>query len=744
MTLKVKLLTSKLCLTVAPMVIVSVFALWQAKAAFTKTAEQSRAGFEANTAGGEEALIAAGDNDLTHLAQGVYALCQAQQELLQQKVDADLNVARAVLERTGDVAFAEQTVEWEAVNQYTRMKQKIPLPKMMVGQTWLGQNRRTETPSPVVDRVQGLVGGTCTIFQRMNERGDMLRVSTNVKKLDGERAIGTFIPAVNPDGKPNPVLEAVLGGQTFNGRAYVVNAWYITAYEPIVDAGGDVVGMLYVGVNQDSATSLRKAIMSLKVGQTGYVYVLNARGPTRGHYVISAGGKRDGENIWEARDADGRLFIQDICASAVRLQPGEIGDARYPWQNPGDPVPRDKVVKLAYFAPWDWVIGVGSYEDEFFGAAREMEVRAKETLARMKQTQDETMSSFTTWFFIIGGVVAVIGGGIALLVASSIDRPISRVVRSLVEGSALVAEASEQVNGAAAQLAEASSEQASSLEETSAALEEMSAMTRNNTDNAQQANGLVTQVREAAHQSDQEMGQLNSAMAGINESSSQISKIIKVIEEIAFQTNLLALNAAVEAARAGEHGKGFAVVADEVRSLAQRAADAAGETTALIEQSVTRAKEGTAAAGGFGEKLQGIVSNVSEASDLVNGINRASEEQTQGVEQISTAVSQMDRVTQSIAASAEESASAVEELSAQADSVSQTATALADVIGMAVDTADRKKIASLIQTNIRQRRADLHQQAGGKPTGGTTAGSSALHAAAESGGQRDSGDLLEF
>jgi methyl-accepting chemotaxis protein len=267
-------------------------------------------------------------------------------------------------------------------------------------------------------------------------------------------------------------------------------------------------------------------------------------------------------------------------------------------------------------------------------------------------------------------------------ITRSITNPINRIVASLNEGADQVNDAAGQISAASQQLAEGASEQAASLEETSSALEQMAAMTRTNAEHARQANDLSGQATCAAQDGDQTMSRLNEAMAQIDESSSQISKIIKVIEEIAFQTNLLALNAAVEAARAGEHGKGFAVVADEVRSLAQRAAQAARETTGLIEDSVGKVKEGTQVATDVGRALGAIVGDVSKVTHLINGITKASNEQAQGVDQINTAVSQMERVTQQNASGAEESAAAAEELAVQAANVKSMVEELASMAGI--------------------------------------------------------------
>ena len=278
-------------------------------------------------------------------------------------------------------------------------------------------------------------------------------------------------------------------------------------------------------------------------------------------------------------------------------------------------------------------------------------------------------------------VALLIGAACGWVITRSVTRTISRIVAGLTEGAEQVNDAASQVATSSQHLAEGASEQASSLEETSSALEEMAAMTRTNAANAAEADTLASKAQDAAHGGDQSMARLNEAMSGINESSEKIRKIIKVIEEISFQTNLLALNAAVEAARAGEHGKGFAVVADEVRNLAQRAAQAAKETTTLIEDAVGRSQQGTQVAGELGKALGTIVADVSKVSGLIDGIAKASAEQAAGVDQVNTAVSQMDKVTQSNASGAEESAAAAEELSAQAQAVRSLVLELSGLFG---------------------------------------------------------------
>ncbi len=243
----------------------------------------------------------------------------------------------------------------------------------------------------------------------------------------------------------------------------------------------------------------------------------------------------------------------------------------------------------------------------------------------------------------------------------------NEVLNNIVIAADQVAAGSQQVSDSSMALSQGAAEQASSVEELTASLEEVSSQTDVNAKNANDANALAEGAKDGALKGNEKMQEALVAMEEINESSNNISKIIKVIDEIAFQTNILALNAAVEAARAGQHGKGFAVVAEEVRNLAARSADAAKETTEMIEGSIKKAEAGTHIANETAEALNRIVEDIAKAANLIGDIALASNEQASAIGQINQGIMQVSQVVQSNSATSEESAAASEELSGQAD-----------------------------------------------------------------------------
>ena len=295
----------------------------------------------------------------------------------------------------------------------------------------------------------------------------------------------------------------------------------------------------------------------------------------------------------------------------------------------------------------------------------------------MKDTTQATSGAATAlgaanMVLIFGlGAALVLGVGIAYFLTRSITRPIMTVAQALSTGADQTAAAANQVSSSSQALAEGANEQAASLEETGSSLEEMSSMTKRNTDNAQRANELARQARQSAESGATDMAAMTTAMGDIKASSDEIGKIIKTIDEIAFQTNILALNAAVEAARAGEAGAGFAVVAEEVRNLAQRSAVAAKETAAKIEGAISKTALGVQLSTKVSTTLQEIVTRARQVDELAAEVASSSKEQSQGINQLNIAIGQIDKVTQNNAANAEESASASEELSAQAESLKE-------------------------------------------------------------------------
>jgi len=295
----------------------------------------------------------------------------------------------------------------------------------------------------------------------------------------------------------------------------------------------------------------------------------------------------------------------------------------------------------------------------------------------------------------VGAGVMVVGGLLAIFLGRGISALLTQVSVSLNEGAEQVAAAAGEVSSSSQTLAEGASEQAAAVEETSASLEEVGAMIKQDADNARQADALMKEANQVIQSADDSMKKLTNSMHEISAASSETQKIVKTIDEIAFQTNLLALNAAVEAARAGEAGAGFAVVADEVRNLAMRAAEAAKNTSNLIEGTVQKITTGNALVSETSESFYVAVQSTNRIGTIITEMAGAASQQAEAITQVTKAIHEIDTVTQSNAAAAEESASASEELNAQAEMMKGSVGQLLEMVGGAEESRGMVRPAKL-------------------------------------------------
>ena len=410
---------------------------------------------------------------------------------------------------------------------------------------------------------------------------------------------------------------------------------------------------------------LRNGIGKTKVGKAGYVYVLGGKGDHAGRYVISKNGERDGEKIWEAKDADGRLFIQSIVNKGLALRDQTVDFERYPWMNKGENTARMKIAAISYYEPWDWVIGVGVYEDDLFSACN---------------TAESTLMSLLIVSLIGGAVIAVVTIIVAFVLSGKISGPLGRMINTLKDTAEQVDRASGQVSEASQSLAQGASEQAATIEESSSNMEVLAAVTAKSAASARSTYDLASRSSQLMDKTAENANEMNNSMRQIKEASGHTSKIIKTIDEIAFQTNLLALNAAVEAARAGEAGKGFAVVAEEVRNLAMRSAEAAKNTSSLIEETLTRVDNGVNVLDNLKSSLDQVAGSSGKMLSFVVEIAEATDNQAKGLDAINSTISTLSQVTQNNAANAEEGAAAAEELASQAHCVSASVNELSALL----------------------------------------------------------------
>ncbi|MDQ0419026.1 methyl-accepting chemotaxis protein [Peteryoungia aggregata LMG 23059] len=492
------------------------------------------------------------------------------------------------------------------------------------------------TDHTMIETIGRMTGQTATIFAWDAENKDFWRRTTNIIKPDGKRAVGTAL------GQTGAVYPYSVKGEVYRGEAIILEKPYYTIYQPIFSPTGDVLGILYAGVHKEEINGIATE-MTYAIGTTALVVLLVATG------LIA-------------------LFVRQIVgplprltAVAERLASGHL-DTAVPDQDL-----KNEIGALAR--------AINIFRESAIQKI-EIERRATEAAAEGERERTERERAKAEDSRTVQEAVDILADGLHKLsdgdLTVRIERPfggnldklridfnasIEKLNTTLSELRAEtfgIEASSGEMRSATDDLSKRTEQQAASLEETSAALEEITSTVRSSSAKADQAAQIALKARQSTESSSKVVADAIEAMSRIEQASSEISKIINVIDEIAFQTNLLALNAGVEAARAGEAGKGFAVVAQEVRELAQRSANAAKDIKALIN------KSGEAVAGGVslvqqtGTALGEISNQVAVINDHISSIATATREQSTGLNEINGSVNHMDQFTQKNAAMVEE------------------------------------------------------------------------------------------
>ena len=381
-----------------------------------------------------------------------------------------------------------------------------------------------------------------------------------------------------------------------------------------------------------------------------------------------------GKNLGDTADADGKYFVRELEAQAL----AGGGFVRYTFPKPGVDEAQPKL-SYATLVPGTQIwIGTGSYLDDIDAAVAQTHAQLHEAMAIQRQV----LRLLPCATLLIAAVIAL-----SLDRAINIAAPIRRVIAHLRQVSGTVQAASTELHAAGATLSERATQSAASLEEMAATVEEIETMAKTNTQDSTATASAAHQARQHAGTGRTSMDRLETVMREINATASETVGILKVIGEIAFQTNLLALNAAVEAARAGEAGRGFAVVADEVRSLAMRSAEAAENTSTFANQAQERSDNGLAVTreviDAFNE-LDGLVEGVAHTAEKVK---TASAEQTMAIAQVNVALSELSEATQTNAAKAQESADISAKLGQHGENLARDVISLATIVGSEEPTA---------------------------------------------------------
>jgi methyl-accepting chemotaxis protein len=547
-------------------------------------------------------------------------------------LQADMQTARLLLAKDGGAHLNEgRKQSWPATNEETNQTTAVTAPVLSIG-SWQAVPDSVAVP---LREISAATGRGVVLFERVNQEGDMLRVAGAAAEIGAHTAVGSFVPARLPNDEPNPILQTVLSGNEYKGRLYLQGGWNTVVCDPLREKAADVFGMLCVGMDNGGIRSLREELAGNYVGARGSVAVFYVHGKDRGKLLVQPTGI--------AKDTMAEWFPQ-VLQKSLTTKDKEVDETT---QVHNDATGADVVVRFTYFEPFDWAIVL---------------IADSRDLALSSQSVDTGFRKLLWQTFVIGLVALAAAMLLALRLSKRLIDPMADLTIRLTSNATSIASSARQQASNVANINTSGNEIATAVNEISATSKELLRAMEQLAEDAEKTSTVANEGSRGLKGLSSSMESLSTATHSITDKlttirtkANKINSVVTAITKVADQTNLLSLNAAIEAEKAGEGGAGFAVVAREIRRLADQSALATMEIEQMVEAMQEAVSSGVAQTSELSEAMErgihasesisgqfgDIIQRVESMVPRYEAVHEGMQNQSEGAQQISEAMWQL-------------------------------------------------------------------------------------------------------